>query len=139
MEDKGGLVEGGGPDGTGGRDRFRLDNTIFGVSVRSSTSITKKMQVQGSDVYHWGFGYMRGRGDDGVGVCGPQIQILLITSDSVRFSSFGKTLFENEMHGNGCVTAMAVGQRQRVYSGVRMFTGNYLSSTPRELRRRGRT
>ena len=29
---------------------------------------------------------------------------------------------------------MAVGQRQRLYSGVRMFTGNYLSSTPRALR-----
>jgi hypothetical protein len=29
---------------------------------------------------------------------------------------------------------MAVGQRQRLYSGVRIFTGNYLSSTPRELR-----
>jgi hypothetical protein len=44
---------------------------------------------------------------------------------------------------NGHVTAMAVGQRQRLYSkmgcinlysGVRMFTGNYLSSTPRALR-----
>jgi hypothetical protein len=32
------------------------------------------------------------------------------------------------------VTAMAVGQRQRLYSGVRMFTGNYLTSTPRALR-----
>jgi hypothetical protein len=34
---------------------------------------------------------------------------------------------------------MAVGQRQRLYSGVRMFTGNYLSlsSTPRELRTGG--
>ena len=32
---------------------------------------------------------------------------------------------------------MAVGQRQRLYSGVRMFTGNYLSSTPRDLRARG--
>ena len=32
---------------------------------------------------------------------------------------------------------MAVGQRQRLYSGVRMFTGNYLSSTPRALRMRG--
>ena len=32
------------------------------------------------------------------------------------------------------VTAMAVGQRQQLYSGVRMFTGNYLSSTPRALR-----
>jgi hypothetical protein len=31
---------------------------------------------------------------------------------------------------------MAVGQRQRLYSGdsVRMFTGNYLSSTPRDRR-----
>jgi hypothetical protein len=29
---------------------------------------------------------------------------------------------------------MAVGQRQRLYSGVRMFTRNYLSSTPRDLR-----
>ena len=29
---------------------------------------------------------------------------------------------------------MAVGQRQRLYSGVRIFTGNYLSSTPRALR-----
>jgi hypothetical protein len=29
---------------------------------------------------------------------------------------------------------MAVGQRQRLYSGIRMFIGNYLSSTPRELR-----
>jgi hypothetical protein len=35
---------------------------------------------------------------------------------------------------NGYVTAMAVGQRQRLYSGVRMFTGNYLNSTPRALR-----
>jgi hypothetical protein len=35
---------------------------------------------------------------------------------------------------NGCVTDMAVGQRQRLYSGVRMLTGNYLSSTPRALR-----
>jgi hypothetical protein len=35
---------------------------------------------------------------------------------------------------NGYVTAMAVGQRQRLYSGGRMFTGNYLSSTPRALR-----
>jgi hypothetical protein len=32
------------------------------------------------------------------------------------------------------VTAMAVGQRQRLYYGVRTFTGNYLSSTPRALR-----
>ena len=32
---------------------------------------------------------------------------------------------------------MAVGQRQRLYSGVRMSTGNYLSSTPRKLRERG--
>jgi hypothetical protein len=32
------------------------------------------------------------------------------------------------------VTAMAVGQRQRLYSGVGMLTGNYLSSTPRALR-----
>ena len=29
---------------------------------------------------------------------------------------------------NGYVTAVAVGQRQRLYSGVRMFTGYYLSS-----------
>ena len=29
---------------------------------------------------------------------------------------------------NGYVTAVAVGQRQRLYSGVRMFTGFYLSS-----------
>jgi hypothetical protein len=29
---------------------------------------------------------------------------------------------------------MAVGQRQRLYSGVRIFTGNYLSSTPMPLR-----
>jgi hypothetical protein len=29
---------------------------------------------------------------------------------------------------NGHVTAVAVGQRQRLYSGVGMFTGNYLSS-----------
>jgi hypothetical protein len=35
---------------------------------------------------------------------------------------------------NGYVTAMAVGQGQRLYSGVRMFTGYYLSSTPRALR-----
>ena len=35
---------------------------------------------------------------------------------------------------NGNVTAVAVGQSQRLYSGVRVFTGNYLSSTPRELR-----
>jgi hypothetical protein len=35
---------------------------------------------------------------------------------------------------NGHVTAMAVGQRQRLCSGVRMFAGNYLSSTPRDLR-----
>jgi hypothetical protein len=27
-----------------------------------------------------------------------------------------------------CVTAVAVGQSQRLYSGVRMLTGNYLSS-----------
>jgi hypothetical protein len=32
---------------------------------------------------------------------------------------------------------MAVGQSQRLYSGVRTFTGNYLSSTPRELRASG--
>jgi hypothetical protein len=32
------------------------------------------------------------------------------------------------VRGTGYVTAMAVGQRQRFYSGVRMFTGNYLSS-----------
>jgi hypothetical protein len=32
---------------------------------------------------------------------------------------------------------MAVGQRQRLHSGVRMFTGNYLSSTPRDLREWG--
>jgi hypothetical protein len=31
---------------------------------------------------------------------------------------------------------MAVGQRQRLYSGVRMFTGNYLSSPP-QIRRVG--
>jgi hypothetical protein len=37
---------------------------------------------------------------------------------------------------NGYVAAMAVGQRQRLCSGVsvRMFIGNYLSSTPRALR-----
>ena len=29
---------------------------------------------------------------------------------------------------------MAVGQKQRLYSGVRMLTGNYLSSTPMALR-----
>jgi hypothetical protein len=29
---------------------------------------------------------------------------------------------------------MAVGQRQRLYSGIRMLTGNYLNSTPRALR-----
>jgi hypothetical protein len=28
---------------------------------------------------------------------------------------------------NGYVTAVAVGQSQRLYSGVRAFTGNYLS------------
>ena len=28
---------------------------------------------------------------------------------------------------------MAVGQRQRLYSGVRMLTGDYLSSTPMAL------
>jgi hypothetical protein len=38
---------------------------------------------------------------------------------------------------NGYVTAMAVGQRQRLYSGVRMFTGNYLSSPPQIPRCRG--
>jgi hypothetical protein len=38
---------------------------------------------------------------------------------------------------NGYVTAMAVGQRQRLYSGVRIFTGNYLSSPPQILRTRG--
>ena len=38
---------------------------------------------------------------------------------------------------NGHVTAMAAGQRQRLYSGARIFTGNYLSSTPRALRMRG--
>ena len=32
---------------------------------------------------------------------------------------------------------MTVGQRQRLYSGVRMFIGNYLSSTPRALREGG--
>jgi hypothetical protein len=32
---------------------------------------------------------------------------------------------------------MAVGQRQRLYSGVRMFTGNYLSSPPQILREGG--
>jgi hypothetical protein len=32
---------------------------------------------------------------------------------------------------------MAVGQRQRLYSGVRMFTGNYLSSPPQIPRTRG--
>jgi hypothetical protein len=37
---------------------------------------------------------------------------------------------------NGCVTAMAVGQRQRPYC-VRTLTGNYLSSTPRALHMRG--
>ena len=41
---------------------------------------------------------------------------------------------KNVRSGVAVVTAMAVGQRQRLYSGVRMFTGNYLSSTPRELR-----
>jgi hypothetical protein len=41
---------------------------------------------------------------------------------------------QNYHPGNGYVTAMAVGQRQRLYSGVRMFTGVYLSSTPRALR-----
>jgi hypothetical protein len=35
---------------------------------------------------------------------------------------------------SGYVTAMAVGQKQRLYSGVIMFTGNYLTSTPRALR-----
>jgi hypothetical protein len=29
---------------------------------------------------------------------------------------------------------MAVGQRQRLYSGVRVLTGDYPSSTPRALR-----
>jgi hypothetical protein len=38
---------------------------------------------------------------------------------------------------NGHVTAMAVGQRQLLYSGVRIFTGNYLSSTPRARRTPG--
>jgi hypothetical protein len=38
------------------------------------------------------------------------------------------------VYDNGYVTAMAVGKRQRLYSGIRMFTGNYLSSTPRALR-----
>jgi hypothetical protein len=43
---------------------------------------------------------VRGRGDDGVGVFGPQVQIpFSTTSDSVRFSTFGKTLFENEIYG----------------------------------------
>ena len=31
---------------------------------------------------------------------------------------------------SGYVTAMAVGQRQRLSSGVKMFTGNYLSPPP---------
>jgi hypothetical protein len=31
---------------------------------------------------------------------------------------------------NGNVTTVAVGQSQRLYSGVRIFTGNYLSSPP---------
>jgi hypothetical protein len=35
--------------------------------------------------------------------------------------------------GSGYVTAMAVGQRQRLYSGVKMFTGSYLSSPPQIL------
>jgi hypothetical protein len=38
---------------------------------------------------------------------------------------------------NGYVTAMAVGQRQRLYSRVRTLTVNYLSSFPRELREGG--
>jgi hypothetical protein len=38
------------------------------------------------------------------------------------------------LNNNVSLLAMAVGQRQRLYSGVRMFTGNYLSSTPRALR-----
>jgi hypothetical protein len=37
----------------------------------------------------------------------------------------------------GHVTAMAVGQRQRLYSGVRMVTRNYLSSPPQIPRARG--
>jgi hypothetical protein len=53
-----------------------------------------------------------------------------------------KILFENEIHGiyltdtpngrkcpfgcSGYVTAVAVGKSQRLYSGVRMITGNYL-------------
>jgi hypothetical protein len=32
---------------------------------------------------------------------------------------------------------MAVGQRKRLYSGARIFTGNYLSSPPQILRARG--
>ena len=32
---------------------------------------------------------------------------------------------------------MVVGQRQWLYSGVRMLTGNYFSSTPKALRVRG--
>jgi hypothetical protein len=37
----------------------------------------------------------------------------------------------------GYVTAMAVGKRQRLYSGVRVLTGNYLSSPPQIPRTRG--
>jgi hypothetical protein len=40
-------------------DRLRMGNTIFGASVRSPTSTTKTMQVQGSNVSYWGFGNMR--------------------------------------------------------------------------------
>ena len=38
---------------------------------------------------------------------------------------------------NGYVTAVAVGQSQRLYSGVGMFTRYYLSSLPQKLRVRG--
>jgi hypothetical protein len=44
---------------------------------------------------------VRGREDDGAGVCGPRIQNLSISSGSVRFSTLGKTISENEIHGKG--------------------------------------
>jgi hypothetical protein len=93
-----------GPDGIGGRGCFRLGNTFFGVSLYDFRHPSpNKCRCRGQtfpagDSEMCGSGgrtecvscavRVRGRGDDGVGVCGPQVQISLITSDSVRFSTF---------------------------------------------------
>jgi hypothetical protein len=61
---------------TGGEGRFRLGNTFFGVSVRFSTSITKKMKVQGSKISCWGFGNMKYPEVEGArGVCRVQFEV----------------------------------------------------------------